>query len=588
MPHCQILKTRIMMNQLSYTLPSELAAAVQQTLDEWQKNDGMSRLWNRDASLWSGGDEAQWLGWLDLVEMSLAQANELQDFGREISASDITHVVLLGMGGSSMAPEVLRECFGSAPGYPALEVLDSTDPAQIRTIEGAVDLQHTLFIVASKSGSTLEPNILMAYFFQRMVETVGAGQAAAHFVAITDPGSHLEREATEKQFRRIFSGRPDVGGRFSALSNFGMVPAAVLGVDCRRFLERTRGMVEACGPGGQINENPGAVLGCILGVAANHGRDKLTLITTPQLASIGAWLEQLVAESTGKQGKGVIPLDGEDLVSPGGYGDDRVFVYLCADSPADPDQARAVMQLDLAGHPVIRITLADIYDLGQELFRWEIATAVVGAIIEVNPFDQPDVEASKIETRKLTEAYESGGSFPEETRIAGDEVLSVYTDARNAAELTESCGEDAGVADIVGAHLARIHPGDYVALLAYIERNEAHTDALQAIRGDILREYRVATCLGFGPRFLHSTGQAYKGGPNTGVFLQLTCDAADDLPVPGHKYTFGVVEAAQARGDFDVLAERQRRALRIHLGRDAAAGLRRLGDVMTGIFEGGR
>jgi len=569
------------MNQLSYTLPSELAAAVQQTLDEWQQNDGMSRLWNRDAALWSGGDEAQWLGWLDIVEASLAQVDELQDFGKEIAASDITHVVLLGMGGSSMAPEVLRECFGSGPGYPALEVLDSTDPAQVRTVEGAVDLPRTLFIVASKSGSTLEPNILMAYFYQRMVETVGAGQSAAHFVAITDPGSHLEQEATEKQFRRIFSGRPDVGGRFSALSNFGMVPAAVLGVDCRRFLESTREMVKACGPGGQISDNPGAVLGCILGVAANHGRDKLTLLATPQLASIGAWLEQLVAESTGKQGKGVIPLDGEALVAPGGYGDDRVFVYLCADAPADPEQARAVMRLELAGHPIIRITLADINDLGQELFRWEIATAVIGAVIGVNPFDQPDVEASKIETRKLTAAYESGGSFPEETRVAGDGVLSIYTDARNAAELTAACGTNASVGDILKAHLGRVRPGDYVALLAYIERNAAHTDSLQAIRGDILREYRVATCLGFGPRFLHSTGQAYKGGPNSGVFLQLTCDAADDLPVPGHKYTFGVVEAAQARGDFAVLAERQRRALRVHLGADVISGLERFGKLLS-------
>jgi transaldolase/glucose-6-phosphate isomerase len=573
-----------MMNQLSYTLPSELAAAVQQMLDEWQQQDRMSQLWNRDASLWTGGDEAQWLGWLDVVEASLAQVDELQDFGKEIAASPITHVVLLGMGGSSMAPEVLRECFGSGSGYPALEVLDSTDPAQVSTVEGAVDLLHTLFIVASKSGSTLEPNILMAYFYQRMIDTVGAGQAASHFVAITDPGSHLEQEATEKQFRRIFSGRPDVGGRFSALSNFGMVPAAVLGVDCRRFLENTRKMVEACGPGDQISGNPGAVLGCILGVAANHGRDKLTLITTPQLASIGAWLEQLVAESTGKQGKGVIPLDGEPLLSPGGYGDDRVFVYLCADVPADPELARSVMQLELAGHPVVRIALADIYDLGQELFRWEIATAVIGAIIGVHPFDQPDVEASKIETRKLTTAYESGGSFPEETRVAGDGVLSIYTDARNAAELTAACGADASVADVLKAHLERVRPGDYVALLAYIERNAAHTDALQQIRGDILREYRVATCLGFGPRFLHSTGQAYKGGPNSGVFLQLTCDATDDLPVPGHTYTFGVVEAAQARGDFAVLAERQRRVLRVHLGADVTAGLQRFGKLVADSF----
>ena len=570
------------MNQLSYTLPSELAAAVQQTLDEWQQNKGMSRLWNHDATLWSGADEAQWLGWLDIVEATLAQVDQLQDFGKEIASGSTTHVVLLGMGGSSMAPEVLRECFGSRTGYPVLEVLDSTDPAQVATVEAAVDLPQTLFIVASKSGSTLEPNILMAYFFQRMVDTVGADAAADHFVAITDPGSHLEQQATADGFRRIFSGRPDVGGRFSALSNFGMVPAAVLGVDCRRFLERTLEMVKDCGPQGIVSDNPGAVLGCILGVAANHGRDKLTLITTPQLASIGAWLEQLVAESTGKQGKGIIPLDGEPQLAPGGYGDDRVFVYLCADAPEEAEQAQAVMQLELAGHPVIRITLADIYDLGKEFFRWEMATAVIGAVIGVNPFDQPDVEASKIETRKLTAAYESGGSFPEEARVADDGVLTIYTDARNAAELTAACGQGASVGDVLKAHLGRVRPGDYVALLAYIERNADHTDALQAIRGDILRGYRAATCLGFGPRFLHSTGQAYKGGPNSGVFLQLTWDAANDLPVPGHTYTFGVVEAAQARGDFAVLAERRRRALRVHLGRDVAAGLQRFAELVAG------
>jgi len=565
-----------MINQLDYKLPSEFATAVQQILSDWQQMDGMSRLWRRDATLWSGADEAHWLGWLDIVEATLVQVDALQGFAQEIADSTVNHVVLLGMGGSSMAPEVFRECFGSRSGYPRLEVLDSTDPAQVKTVEEAVDLQHTLFIVASKSGSTLEPNILMAYFYQRMVDTVGADQAPGHFVAITDPGSSLEQHAAATGFRRIFSGRPDIGGRFSALSSFGMVPAAILGVDCRRFLESTHEMVEACGPNVPVGDNPGAVLGCILGVAANHGRDKLTLIASPQLASIGAWLEQLVAESTGKQGKGVIPMDGEPLLDPGGYGQDRVFVYLCADAPDDPGQEQAVTQLELAGHPVVRIRMSDIYGLGQELFRWEIATAVIGAVIGVNPFDQPDVEASKIETRKLTAAYESGGRFPEETRVAGDDVLSLYTDERNAGELLSLCGEGAGVGEILEAHLGRIKPGDYVALLAYIERNADHTEALQSIRGAILRTHGVATCLGFGPRFLHSTGQAYKGGPNSGVFLQLTWDARNDLPVPGHKYTFGVVESAQARGDFAVLAHRNRRALRVHLGADAAAGIAQL------------
>ena len=564
------------MNRLSYRLPPELSTAVGAALADWQQHDKVRRLWARDATLWTDSDEARWLDWLTAPTDQLKEIADLQAFAGEILDAGIRDVVLLGMGGSSMAPEVLRETFGAAGGYPDLKVVDSTDPAQVCSVEQAVDLARTLFIVASKSGSTLEPNILKAYFYQRVVETVGASKAPSHFVAITDPGSDLEDAASVAGFRRIFLGRPEIGGRFSALSNFGLVPAALLGVDLPRFMDRTLEMVAACSAETAVADNPGLVLGSILGSAANLGRDKLTLIASPGVASIGAWLEQLVAESTGKQGKAIIPLDGESVEGPAAYGDDRLFVYLRLETAADAHQDQAVARLEQAGQPMVRIDIEDVYNLGQEWFRWEIATAVSGALMQINPFDQPDVEASKIETRKLTTAYEVDGSLPEETPLAEGGGLALYTDAENAAALKGIAGEQAGVADYLAAHLGRIEARDYLALLAYLPRNENHDYPLQAMRHLIRATWKIATCVGFGPRFLHSTGQAYKGGPNSGVFLQITCDDATDLAVPGHDYTFGVVKAAQARGDFEVLAERKRRALRVHLGKDTVQGLQQL------------
>ena len=569
------------MNDLSYSLPPDLDAALHIALQDWQQYDKTSRLWQRDASLWTDSGEADWLGWLTIVQHSLDQLHELQSFVRELNASGIRQVVLLGMGGSSMAPEVFRDTFGHQAGHAELFVLDSTDPGQICTVEAALDLEHTAFIVASKSGSTLEPNILMAWFYQRMVDTVGADKAAAHFIAITDPGSSLDQAAGKDGFRHIFHGVPEIGGRFSALSNFGVVPAAIIGVDCQRLLDNTQEMVAACADSTTALENPGVLLGCLLGVAAINGHDKLTLIASPQVASMGAWLEQLIAESTGKQGKGVLPLDGEPAGSPDDYGDDRVFVYLRMDEAADAGQDKAIAQLEQAGQPVVRINITDVYNLGQELFRWGIATAVIGSLINVNPFDQPDVEASKIETRKLMGAFEGGDNLPGEVPLAGDGQLVLYADARNAAELGDLCGEAATVADYLKAHLGRIKAGDYVAFLAYLERNETHTRMIQDMRVRLRDSRKVATCLGFGPRFLHSTGQYYKGGPNNGVFLQLSCDAVHDLPIPFERYSFAMAEAAQGRGDFEVLAERGRRALRIHLGRDVEAGLQRLGQLLA-------
>jgi glucose-6-phosphate isomerase len=560
------------MNKLSYRLPADLADAVEAALVDWQKNDKVRRLWDKDATLWTGSDEARWLDWLVAPAEQLEHLPDLQEFAAEVRDSGFNDVVLLGMGGSSMAPEVLRETFGAAAGYPDLKVVDSTDPAQVRAMEESIDLARTLFLVASKSGSTLEPDILKAYFYQLVVDTVGASPAE-HFVAITDPGSDLEDAANVAGFRHIFHGNPEIGGRFSALSSFGLVPAALLGIDLQRFLDRTLEMVAACSPDAAVRENQGVVLGSVLGSAANQGRDKLTLIVSPGVASIGAWLEQLVAESTGKQGKAIIPLDGESVEAPEAYGDDRLFVYLRLESAADVGQDKAVARLEQAGQPVVHIDIEDSYNLGQEWFRWEIATAVSGALMGINPFDQPDVEASKVVTRKLTTAYEIDGRLPAETPLAEDEGLALYTDANNAGTLKAIAGEQASLADYLKAHLGRIEPGDYVALLAYLARNEIHNYPLQSMRQLIHASWKVATCVGFGPRFLHSTGQAYKGGPNTGVFLQITCEDAVDFVVPGHEYTFGVVKAAQARGDFEVLAERRRRALRVHLGKDTVQGL---------------
>ena len=563
------------------TLPDSLASAVRQALADWQASGKVGRLWARDPSLWTGADEGGWLGWLGIVEDQLTHAERLTSLGEEVRAAGFRDAVVLGMGGSSLCPEVLALTFGAQPGSPRLRVLDSTDPAQIKTLGDKVDPACALFIVSSKSGSTLEPNIFKQYFFERVKEAVGADQAGDHFIAVTDPGSKLQKVAEDDGFRHIFHGVPSIGGRYSALSDFGMVPAAIMGVDVARFLERTHRMALACSPRQPAEDNPGVVLGSILGSAANQGRDKVTIIASPGIWDLGAWLEQLLAESTGKQGKGLIPVDREPVGSPRTYGDDRLFVYVRLESAPDSAQDRAVDALAAAGHPVVRIPVADAYELGAEFFRWEIATAVAGSLIGINPFDQPDVEASKIATRALTDEYEKTGSLPGETPLLDADGIALYADAENSSSLSSDAGGDLSLVGYLRAHLNRLSAGDYLGLLAYIEMNETHEQRLQEIRRAVRDSKHVATCVGFGPRFLHSTGQAYKGGPNSGVFLQITCDEAADLPVPGQKYTFGVVKAAQARGDFQVLAERNRRALRVHLGADVAAGLSKLQSAIT-------
>jgi transaldolase/glucose-6-phosphate isomerase len=563
-------------NQQTYKLPDPLTKELAQNVNDWRANGKVRRLWQRDASLWTNTDESKWLGWLDITEKQLEKKDQFQRLAEEIRKEKFSDILLLGMGGSSLCPEVLEKTFGRINDFPQMNVLDSTDPAQVKSFEKKVDLANTLFIVSSKSGATLEPNIFKQYFFERVKQTIGAEKAGSRFIAITDPGSKLEKEAEADKFRYVFHGDPSIGGRYSALSNFGMVPASVMGVDVPKFLDRAEEMVQACAASVPVEKNPGVMLGIVLGTAAKAGRDKLTIVASPAIYDLGAWLEQLIAESTGKQGKGIIPVDREKLTAPEIYGSDRIFAYLRFESEPDADQDAKIAAIEKAGHPVVRISVKDTYDLGQEFFRWEIATAVAGSIIGINAFNQPDVEASKIETRKLTDEYEKTGTLPPEKPFFEQAGIKLFADPKNASALGK-----ANLGGYLRAHLDRLRPGDYFALLAYIEMNPAHEAILQEMRHAIRDAKGVATCLGFGPRFLHSTGQAYKGGPNTGVFLQITCDDAVDVPVPGAKYTFGIVKAAQARGDFQVLADRGRRALRVHLGKDVELGLSELLSIVA-------
>lgn len=552
-------------------------------LDRWDADRNVARLWARDASLWTNSGEDKWQGWLHIVDEQQKTVRRFTNFAAEVKDAGFQHVLLMGMGGSSLCPEVLRKSFGKVDGFPELHVLDSTDPGQIKSFEDQIDLSKTMFIVSSKSGTTLEPNIFKQYFYERVKSMVGASEVGNRFIAITDPGSKLRDEAEREGFRKIFLGVPTIGGRYSALSDFGLAPAAAMGIDIPNFLERAKAMTRACADSSARN-NPGVILGAVLGVAHQHGRDKVTITASPGIHDLGAWLEQLLAESTGKQGKGLIPVDREALTAPDTYGHDRLFVYLRLQSESDRSQDAAIAELQQAGHPVVMISIADVYDLGQEFFRWEIATAVAGAIIRINPFDQPDVEASKVATRKLTDEYERTGSLPDETPFFEGEGIKLFADDKNTNDL-KSLAAEASLTGYLRAHLDRLNLSDYFALLAYLELNDEHEKLLQVSRHAVKDQKKVATCLGFGPRFLHSTGQAYKGGPNTGVFLQITCDDANDLPVPNQKYSFGVVKSAQARGDFEVLAERGRRALRVHLGADVSQALNRLNEAIAKALQ---
>jgi transaldolase/glucose-6-phosphate isomerase len=561
-----------------FALGNSLGKDVEKSTEEWRASARIRRLWQGDKSVWTGTDENKWLGWLN----SAADADiaDYEDFAQRVKGQNFTDAVVLGMGGSSLGPEVLARTFEKQPGFPKLHVLDSTDPAQVRSMQASINLANTLFIVSSKSGGTTEPNVMKDYFFERVSETIGADKAGHRFIAVTDPGSSLEKVATKQGFARVFHGDPTIGGRYSVLSPFGLVPAAAAGIDVATLIKHALAMVRSCGPDVPPHENPGVQLGLAMGLAGIEGRDKVTILSSSKIADFGAWAEQLIAESTGKDGKGLIPIDGEPLGDPRLYGKDRFFIDIRTEGETDAAHDEKLAALEQAGHPLVRIVMKSIDHIGQEFFRFELATAVAGAVLGINPFNQPDVEDAKIKTRQLTAAFEKTGKMPAEKPVMSSAEADIYTGDDNATSLRKA-GANGDLGSWLKAHLASIDGGDYVALLAYIERDAAHIDALQRLRIEVRDKLHVATCAEFGPRFLHSTGQAYKGGPDSGVFLQITSDDARDLAVPGQKASFGVIKAAQARGDFDVLTERGRRAMRVHLKGDLATGLKMLDTAIT-------
>jgi transaldolase/glucose-6-phosphate isomerase len=547
---------------------------VEARLRSLEEDGFVRRLWAKDATLWkSGADEQQAiknrLGWLAATDSMLEHCDRLRAFAAEVKEAGFRRVVLLGMGGSSLAPEVFQRTFGPAAGHPDLVVLDTTDPAAILALQRELDLARTLFIVSSKSGTTTETLALYRYFFDKVRAAKGP-RAGENFAAITDRGTPLERLAAENGFRRCFLNAADIGGRFSVLSYFGLVPAAILGLDVERLLDGAEALVQAsasCIPPGA---NPGVWLGAILGELAKAGRDKVTLAPSPRLAAFGTWVEQLLAESTGKEGQGLIPIDREPIGEPTLYSDDRLFVHLHLDGQADGLDEK-LRHLEAAGHPVVRLRLASTYDLGREFFRWEIATATAGAVLGINPFNEPNVQESKDNTNRLLKE----GMQTRQPPPLQEDGLSLYCNKETAAALSKDAA-DGSLAAHLAAHLRRARPGDYLALMAYLPSWPQHDELLQAIRLRLGERLRLATTLGYGPRFLHSTGQLHKGGPDKGLFIQVTVDDPEELPIPGESYGFSTLKAAQALGDLASLQERRRRVVRIHLGRDVIAGLRRL------------
>ena len=571
-----VLGTAIDHQQLA--LGTELAKAVAKDTEEWRASAKIRRLWQGDKSVWTGTDEDKWLGWL--TSAAKADIADYEDYAHRVQGQNFSDAVVLGMGGSSLGPEVLAMTFPKKAGFPKLHVLDSTDPAEVRSMEARIDIKNTLFIVSSKSGSTTEPNAMKDYFYARVAKAIGAKKAGHRFIAVTDPGSSLEKVAISQGFARVFHGEPTIGGRYSVLSPFGLVPAATAGFNVRSLIQHALSMVRSCGADVPPQENPAVQLGLAMGLAGLEGRDKVTILCSTKVADFGAWAEQLIAESTGKEGKGLIPIDGEPLGDVAVYGDDRFFIDIRTEGEDDAAHQEKLAALERAGHPVVRIVMKSIEHIGQEFFRFEMATAVAGATLGINPFNQPDVESAKIKTRELTAAFEETGALPPEEPAMSTTQADLYTDKANASALRKA-GADISLGSWLKAHFSRIRADDYGALIAYVERNAAHIEALQSMRLKLRDARHIATCAEFGPRFLHSTGQAYKGGPDSGVFLQITADDAKDLPVPGQKASFGVIKAAQARGDFDVLTERGRRALRVHLKGDLASGLKMLDDAIT-------
>jgi transaldolase / glucose-6-phosphate isomerase len=527
---------------------------VETTVADLQQREAVSRIWHKNHTVWKSSpiEITDRLGWLNITDLMDDQVGRLQAFAQEVKDAGYRHVVLLGMGGSSLGPEVLRQTFGSAPGYPQLIVLDSTAPAWVESVTSAIDPARTLFLVSSKSGSTIEPNTFYAHFRSLVEEMVGQDKAGQNFVAITDPGTSLEKLAQEAGFRRAFLNPSDIGGRYSVLSYFGLVPAALLGIDTAALIDRGDYMKEGCASCVPAHDNHGAWMGAIMGALAQKGRDKLTLATSPSISSFGLWVEQLLAESTGKEGTGIIPVAGEPLLGPETYSQDRLFVYLRMAGDDNAAIDAGMERIEASGQPVVRIDLKDRYDLGAEFFRWEFATAVAGSLLGIHPFDQPDVQSAKDKTDSVLEQYQSSGQLP------GIEGAGSFQDL-----------------------LAQARPGDYLATLAYVLETPEVDQALEALRRKVIEQHHIATTLGYGPRFLHSTGQLHKGGPDSGLFLQLTADHQHDIPIPGQPFTFGVLNDAQSLGDLQALQAAGRRVARVHLGSDAVAGIMKLVDQLA-------
>jgi len=527
-----------------------LQKQVDETLARWDKDKLSEKLWACDTSLWKNdpehrGEIGQRLGWLQVVDTMIGETQRLKDFADEIRSAGFTHAVLLGMGGSSLAADVFSACFGTADGFPALKVLDTTVPATILELEKDLDPEHTLFIVSSKSGGTVE--VLSLYKrFRAIVEEAVGDKAGGNFIAITDPGTSLGKLASEDGFRKVFLNPPDIGGRFSALSYFGLVPAALIGADIDRILMRASQAVESSGPAVPSLENPGLWLGAIMAQACLNGIDKLNFVISPGVGNFALWLEQLIAESTGKEGKGLVPVVDEPAGARETYGRDRLFVYLRLDD--DPTYDGFVSSMEKAGHPVVTLRLHGPYDLGREIFRWEFATAVAGAILGINPFDQPNVQEAKDITGKLLETYGNAGEMPTGQRMGVD---------------------DPTLAGALKDLLSRVKAGAYIAINAFVDPSPETRETLQAIRTSLRDGFKVATTLGFGPRFLHSTGQIHKGGPDKGLFIQITADDAQDAEIPGEPYSMGVLKSAQAIGDYEALQKRGRGIIRVHLAAES-------------------